>query len=159
MSRCYEDFEVGMVIRHALGRTVTPADNIWFTLLTGNTNPIHFDAHYAAHTEFGRPLVNSTFTLAVVTGLSVSDMSQYGVNLGWNDVRMPAPLFEGDTLYAQSEVLNVRASKSRPAMGIVEIKTTGFKQDGTVVMEFTRAILVYRRGHVPAPPEVKPRSG
>ena len=157
MSRCYEDFEAGMVIRHALGRTVTTADNIWFTLLTGNTNPIHFDAHYAAQTEFGRPLVNSTFTLAVVTGLSVSDISQYGVNLGWDTVRMPAPLFEGDTLYAQSEVLSIRASKSRPTMGIVEIKTTGFKQDGTVVLEFTRAILVYRRGHTPSLPEVRPR--
>ena len=151
--RCFEDFEVGMLIRHPLGRTVTTADNIWFTLLTANTNPIHLDAHYAAQTEFGRPLVNSTFTLAVVTGLSVADVSQYGVNLGWNDVRMPAPLFEGDTLYAQTEVLGKRESKSRPHMGLLEIKTVGFKQDGTVVLEFRRTILVYRRGHVPRAPQ------
>ncbi len=150
--RCYEDFEVGMVIRHALGRTVTSVDNSWFTLLTMNTNPIHFDAHYAAQTEFGKPLVNSTFTLALVTGLSVADVSQYAVNLGWDEVRMPAPVFEGDTIYAQTEVLSRRESKSRPTMGLVEIKTTGFKQDGTVVMEFRRTILVYKRGHAPETP-------
>jgi itaconyl-CoA hydratase len=150
--RCYEDFEVGMVIRHPLGRTVTAADNTWFTLLTVNSNPIHFDRHYAAQTEFGQPLVNSTFTLALVTGLSVADVSQYGVNLGWDEVRMPAPVFEGDTVYAQTEVLSTRESKSRPHMGLVEIKTTGFKQDGTVVMTFRRTILVYKRGHVPETP-------
>lgn len=157
--RCFEEFEVGTVIRHALGRTVTTADNIWFTLLTGNTNPIHFDANYAAQTEFGKPLVNSTFTLAVVTGLSVADVSQYGINLGWDEVRMTAPLFEGDTLYAQTEVLGTRDSKSRPHMGLVEIRTTGFKQDGTVVLEFRRTILVYRRGHVPSLPRPVLRSG
>ena len=157
--RCFEDFEVGMLLRHPLGRTVTTADNIWFTLLTGNTNPIHFDANYAAQTEFGKPLVNSTFTLAVVTGLSVADVSQYGVNLGWADVRMPAPLFEGDTLYAQTEVLAKRASNSRPNMGLLEVKTTGFKQDGTVVLEFRRTILVYRRGHVPSTPQPSPKPG
>lgn len=145
-----------MLLRHPLGRTVTTADNIWFTLLTGNTNPIHFDANYAGQTEFGRPLVNSTFTLAVVTGLSVADVSQYGVNLGWDEVRMPAPLFEGDTLYAQTEVLATRDSKSRPHMGLVEVKTTGYKQDGTVVLEFRRTILVYRRGHVPSIPHPAP---
>ncbi len=150
--RCYEDFAVGMVIRHPLGRTVTATDNAWFTLLTVNTNPIHFDAHYAAQTEFGKPLVNSTFTLALVTGLSVADVSQYGVNLGWDEIRMPAPVFEGDTIYAQSEVLSARESKSRPNMGLVEIKTTGFKQDGTIVMEFRRTILVYKRGHAPRAP-------
>lgn len=150
--RCYEDFEVGMVIRHPLGRTVSATDNTWFTLLTVNSNPIHFDAHYAAQTEFGRPLVNSTFTLALVTGLTVADVSQYAVNLGWDEVRMPAPVFEGDTIYAQTEVLHTRDSKSRPHMGLVEIKTTGFKQDGTVCMEFRRTILVYRRGHVPQLP-------
>src|SRR5260221_12066579 len=128
--RCYEDLEVGAVIRHSLGRTVTQTDNAWFTLLTVNTNPIHFDAHYAAQTEFGKPLVNSTFTLALVTGLSVADISQHAVNLGLDEVRMPAPVFEGDTIYAQTEVLSLRESKSRPHMGIVEIKTTGFKQNG-----------------------------
>src|SRR6266404_2399014 len=150
--RCYEDFEVGNVIRHPLGRTVSAIDNTWFTLVTMNTNPIHFDAHYAAQTEFGRPLVNSTFTLALVTGLSVADVSQYAVNLGWDEIRMPAPVFEGDTIYAQTEVISRRESKSRPTMGLVEIKTTGFKQDGTVVMEFRRTILVYKRGHAPETP-------
>lgn len=150
--RCYEDFEDGMIIRHPLGRTLTPTDNAWFTLLTVNTNPIHFDAHYAAQTEFGKPLVNSTLTLALVTGLSVADVSQYAVNLGWDEVRMPEPVFEGDTIYAQTEVIAKRESKSRPNMGLVEIKTTGFKQDGTVVMTFRRTILVYKRGHAPERP-------
>jgi itaconyl-CoA hydratase len=155
--RCYEDFEVGMVMRHALGRTVTATDNTWFSLLTVNSNPIHIDAHYSAQTEFGRPLMNSTFTLALVTGLTVADVSQYAVNLGWDEVRMPAPVFEGDTIYAQTEVLSMRESKSRPNLGLVEIRTIGFKQDGVVVMEFRRTILVYKRGHVPTlpVPEVK----
>ena len=117
-----------------------------------NTNPIHFDAHYAAQTEFGRPLVNSPLTLAIVTGLSVADVSRHAVNLGWDEVRMPAPVFEGDTIYARTKVLSKRESKSRPHMGLVEIKTTGFKQDGTVVIEFRRTILVYKRGHVPKIP-------
>lgn len=151
--RSYEDFHPGLVIRHPLGRTVTAADNAWFTLLTVNSNPIHFDRHYAAQTEFGQPLVNSTFTLALVTGLSVADVSQNAVNLGWDEVRMPAPVFEGDTIYAQTEVLSARESKSRPHMGIVEIKTTGFKQDGTVVLQFRRTILVYKSGHAPKLPE------
>ena len=155
--RCYEDFTVGDVYRHPLGRTIGEADNVWFTLLTVNTNPIHFDAHYAAQTEFKRPLVNSTFTLALITGLSVADVSQYGVNLGWDEVRMPAPVFEGDTIYAQTEILSARESKSRPNMGVVEVKTTGFKQDGTVVMTFRRSILVYKRGHQPRVPPPSPR--
>jgi len=155
--RCFEDFTVGMVLRHPLGRTVTATDNAWFTLLTVNTNPIHFDAHYAAQTEFKRPLVDSTLTLAIATGLSVADISQNGVNLGWSDVRLPAPLFEGDTLYAQSEVVHARESKSRPNMGIVEVKTTGFTQEGTVVIEFRRTILVYRRGRVPEVPLPQPK--
>src|SRR5215469_5313786 len=150
--RTYEDFVVGETIRHSVGRTVTTTDNIWFTLLTANTNPIHFDAHYSAQTEFGKPLVNSSFTLALVTGLSVADVSRYAVNLGWDEVRMPAPVFEGDTIYAQTEVLSCRESNSRPHMGLVEIKTLGFKQDGTVVMEFKRTILVHKRGHTPLPP-------
>ena len=120
-------FEVGEVIRHPIGRTVTATDNAWTTLLAVNTNPIHFDAHYAAQTEFGKPLVNSPFTLALVTGLSVADISRYAVNLGWDEVRMPAPVFEGDTIYAQTEVLSARESKSRPHMGIVEVKTTGLQ--------------------------------
>lgn len=155
--RGFEDFAPGMAIRHPLGRTVTAADNTWTTLLAVNTNPIHFDAHYAAQTEFGRPLVNSPFILALVTGLSVADISRYAVNLGWDEVRLPAPVFEGDTIYAQTEVLSARESKSRPEMGVVEVKTTGFKQDGTVVITFRRSILVYKRAHIPKTPvpEVK----
>ena len=155
--RFYEDFEVGLVMRHPLGRTVTATDNIWFALTTVNTNPIHFDAHYSAQTEFGRPLVNSAYTVALVTGLSVADVSRNAVNLGWDEVRMPAPLFEGDTVYAQSEVVGTRQSKSRPTMGIVEVATTGYKQDGTVVMTFRRTILVYKRGHGPVRPAPAPR--
>ena len=150
--RCYEDFEVGMLLRHPIGRTLTSTDNTWLTLLSVNTNPIHFDAHYAAQTEFGKPLVDSTITLAIVTGLSVADISQYGVNLGWDEVRLPAPVFEGDTLYAQSKVLTMRESKSRPQMGIVEFETVGFKQDGTVVMTFRRTVMIYKREHVPQLP-------
>jgi itaconyl-CoA hydratase len=150
--RFFEDFTVGLVMRHSIGRTVTAADNTWFSLLTCNTNPIHFDRHYAAQTEFGQPLVNSTFTLAVVLGISVSDVSQNAVNLGWDEVRMPAPVFEGDTLYAQSEIISARESGSRPGMGVVSVRTTGFKQDGTVVMEFKRTILVYKRGQGPKKP-------
>jgi itaconyl-CoA hydratase len=155
--RCFEDLEVGTVFHHPVGRTVTETDNIWFTLLTVNNNPIHFDRHYAAQTQWGRPLVDSTFTLALVTGLSVSDISQYGVNLGWQDVRLPAPVFEGDTIYAQSEVVAARGSASHPESGIVTVRTTGFKQDGTVVIEFTRTIMVYRRGSVPERPRPAPR--
>ncbi len=156
--RVYEDFEVGDIYEHSVGRTLTSTDNTWFTLLSVNTNPIHFDAHYAAQTEFGKPLVDSTLTLAIVTGLSVADISQYGVNLGWDEVRLPAPVFEGDTLYAQTQVLSKRESKSRPNMGIVEVRTTGFKQDGTVVMTFRRTIMVYKRGQVPQPPQPTPRA-
>jgi itaconyl-CoA hydratase len=150
--RCYEDFQVGAVYRHPLGRTIGEADNTWFTLLTVNTNPIHFDAHYAAQTEFKRPLVNSALTLALVTGLSVADISQYGVNLGWDEVRLPAPVFVGDTLYARSEVLSKRESRSRPAMGLLTVATSGFKADGTVVLTFKRSLLVYKRAHLPQRP-------
>lgn len=155
--RAFEDFEVGQLLRHPLGRTVTTTDNQWTTLIAVNTNPIHFDAYYSAQTEFGKPLVNSPFVLAVVTGLSVADISRYAVNLGWDEVRMPAPVFEGDTIYAQTEVLSARESKSRPHMGVVEVKTTGFKQDGTVVMTFRRSILVYKRAHVPSLPLPTPK--
>lgn len=150
--RCYEDFEVGMLLRHPIGRTLTATDNAWLSLLSVNTNPIHFDAHYAAQTEFGKPLVDSTVTLAIVTGLSVADISRYGVNLGWDEVRLPAPVFEGDTLYAQSRVLHLRESKSRPHMGIVEFETVGFNQEGTVVMTFRRTVMLYKRAHVPQIP-------
>ena len=148
--RVYEDFEVGDIYEHRLGRTVLAADNIWFTLLTQNTNPIHFDAAYAAQTEYGKPLVDSTFTLALVTGQSVMDISQNAMaNLGWDEVRLPNPLFEGETVYSRSEVLDKRESKSRPSVGIVKFKTTGYKQDGKVIIEFKRTALIYKRGHVP----------
>jgi itaconyl-CoA hydratase len=146
--RHLEDFKAGDVYEHRPGRTVSEADNTWFTLLTMNQHPLHFDAAYAAKTEFGRPLVNSCLTLAIVTGMSVSDLSQKAIaNLGWDKVRMVAPVFVGDTLYAESEVLEVRESKSRPAQGVVTVRTTGRKADGTVVMTFERSILVPRRGH------------
>ncbi len=147
--RVYEDFEVGDIYQHPVGRTITQTDNIWFTLLTVNNNPIHFDSVYAAQTEFKKPLVDSTLTLAIVTGLSVGDISQNAVNLGWDEVRLPHPVFDGDTIYAQSEVLEMRLSQSRPNMGIVRFKTTGFNQDGKVVIEFKRTVMVYRRGQVP----------
>jgi acyl dehydratase len=152
--RVYEDFEVGDIYQHALGRTVIAADNIWFTLLTQNTNPIHFDAVYSAQTEYGKPLVDSTFTLALVTGQSVSDVSQNSMaNLGWDEVRLPNPVFEGDTVYSRSEVLEKRESKSRPNIGIVKVKTTGYKQDGSVVIEFKRTMMIYKRGRVPLIPQ------
>ena len=147
--RVFEDFEVGDVYEHPLGRTVITADNIWFTALTMNPNPIHFDHVYAAQTDFGKPLVNSVFTLALVTGLSVSDLSQNAVNLGWDEVRLPRPVFEGDTLYAHSEVLETRESKSRPQQGIVQFRTEGVNQKGETVISFRRTMLVYREGQVP----------
>ncbi|WP_019121685.1 MaoC family dehydratase [Brevibacillus massiliensis] len=150
--RFYEDFEVGDIYPHPLGRTVTQTDNIWFTLLTQNTNPIHFDAQYAAKTDFGRPLVDSTFTLALVTGQSVADVSQNVMaNLGWDEVRLPNPVFEGDTIYSYSEILEKRESKSRPHVGIVRVKTVGYNQDNKVVIEFHRTFMVYKRGHGPEP--------
>ena len=149
---CFEDFTPGMIVRHRIGRTVTAADNTWFTLITNNPNQIHFNRHYSAQTEFGQPLFNSTFTLALVTGLTVDDISRYAVNLGWDEVRLPAPVFEGDTIYAQTEILSCRESKSRPNRGIIEVRTTGFKQDGTVVITFRRTLMTYKRGHVPEIP-------
>jgi itaconyl-CoA hydratase len=150
--RFYEDFEVGDVYRHGLGRTITQADNIWFTLLTQNTARVHFDAHYAEQTEFGRPLVNSAFTIALVTGQSVNDVS-YNVmaNLGWDTVRLPNPLFEGDTVYSSSEVISLRESQSRPQVGIVTVHTTGANQQGVPVITFDRTVMVYRRGFGPTP--------
>lgn len=148
--RFYEDFEVDDVYRHPLGRTVTTTDNIWFTLLTQNTAPIHFDHHYASQTEFGKPLVDSTFTVALVTGQSVTDISQNVMaNLGWNDVRLPNPVFEGDTIYSQSEVREKRESKSRPQVGSVTVETTGYNQKAEPVITFKRTILVYKHGHAP----------
>ncbi len=153
--RYFEDFETGDVYQHPLGRTVITTDNMWFTLLTQNTAPIHFDHHYAAQTEFGKPLVDSTFTLALVTGQSVADISQnVFANLGWDEVRLPHPVFEGDTIYSQSEVLEKRESRSRPNVGIVTVKTSGYNQDGKVVITFKRTIMVYKRGQAPQIPRL-----
>lgn len=146
--RYYEDFTVGDVYEHLPGRTISEADNTWFSLLTMNQNPLHIDAAYSAGTEFGQPLVNSCLTLSILVGLSVNDVSYRTIaNLGWNDVRLTAPVFAGDTIYAESEVLDMRESKSRPNQGIVTVKTTGKKDDGTVFMSFERTILVPKTGH------------
>jgi itaconyl-CoA hydratase len=142
MGRSYDDLEVGAVYRSRFGRTVLEADNVWFTLLTLNTNPIHFDAQYAAGTDWGRPLVDSTFTLALVTGLSVVDVSERAVNLGWREVRLPAPVFAGDTIRAETEILSKRESESRAGQGIVTVRTRGLNQDDVVVIEFERTVMV-----------------
>jgi acyl dehydratase len=149
--RFFEDFEVGDVYEHPLSRTVTTTDNVWFTLLSQNTAPVHFDHHYALQTEFGKPLVDSTFTLALVTGQSVTDISQnVFANLGWDEVRLPSPAFEGDTIYSQSEVLEARESKSRLDVGIVTVETTGYNQDGKAVITFKRTVMVYKKDHGPS---------
>ena len=146
--RYLEDFNPGDIYHHRPGRTVTEADNIWFSLLTMNQHPLHCDAEYAKASEFGRPLVASPLTLAILVGLSVSDVSQKAIaNLGWKDIRLTAPVFPGDTLYAETEVLEKRASKSRPHQGIVTVKTIGRNQAGVMVCEFIRSILVPARGH------------
>lgn len=149
--RYFEDFVVGHIYEHRPGRTITDADNVWFTLLTMNSHPTHFDYEFAKKTEFGKPLVVSTLTIAVMTGMSVSDTSAKAVaNLGWDEVRMTHPLFVGDTLYATSEVLEKRASNSRPDQGIVTFKTIGLNQDGVIVGHYKRTVLVWKRGHGPA---------
>jgi len=146
--RYYEDFGIGDVYEHRPGRTISETDNTWFTLLTMNTHPLHFDHAYAAKSEFGRPLVNSCLTLSMVVGMSVSDISYKAIgNLGWNDVRLTAPVFAGDTLYAESEVLSKRESAKRPTQGIVTVRTVGRNQAGTEVIRFERTVLVPKRGH------------
>lgn len=146
--RYYEDFTIGDIYEHRPGRTISEADNTWFTLMTMNQHPLHFDAAYAAKSEFGRPVVNSCLTLSIVVGMSVSDISQKAIsNLGWNDIRLVAPVFNGDTIYADSEVVAKRESAKRPTQGVVTVRTTGKKADGTVFMTFERTILVPKRGH------------
>jgi itaconyl-CoA hydratase len=146
--RYLEDFAVGDVYEHRPGRTITETDNTWFTLLTMNQHPLHFDREYGAKSEFGQVLVNSCLTLSLVTGMSVSDVSQKTIaNLGWNDVKLTGPVFVGDTLYAESEVLAIRESQSRPTQGIVTIRTRGLKQGGTQVISFERSMLIPKRGH------------
>ena len=144
--RFYEDFTAGDVYRSALGRTVTETDNVWFTNLTMNTNQMHFNREWAARTEFARTLVVSTFTLALVVGLSVRDTSENAAaNLGWGDIHLPKPVFVGDTIWAESEVTQLRESKSRPSCGIVSIRTRGVNQRREVVIEFARTFMVFRR--------------
>lgn len=146
--RYYEDFQPGDVYEHRPGRTISETDNTWFTLLTMNTHPLHFDFAFAAKSEFKRPLVNSCLTLSMVVGMSVSDLSQKAIgNLGWNDIRLLAPVFIGDTIYSESEVLSMRESASRPTQGVVTVRTTGKKADGTIFMNFERTMLVPKRGH------------
>ncbi len=146
--RYLEDFTVGDVYEHRPGRSISETDNTWFTLVTMNQNPLHFDKEYAAKSEFGRPLVNSCLTLSIVAGMSVSDLSQKAIaNLGWDKIRLTAPVFVGDTIYAESEVLAVRDSRSRPNRGIVTVRTTGKKVDGTVFMTYERTMMIPKRGH------------
>jgi acyl dehydratase len=146
--RYYEDFKVGDVYEHRPGRTISETDNTWFTLLTMNTHPLHFDAEYAKASEFGRCIVCSPLTLSLLVGMSVTDVSQKAIaNLGWTDIAMTHPVYAGDTLYAETEVLAKRESASRPGAGIVTVKTTGRNQDGTVVCTFERKVLVAKRGH------------
>jgi|SRR6187397_1733553 itaconyl-CoA hydratase len=148
LGRCYEDFNVGDVYEHRPGRTITETDNVWFTLLTMNTHPVHFDNAYAERTEFKQTLVNSCLTLSIVVGMSVRDVSQKAVaNLGWNDIKLMAPVFVGDTLYAESEVISKRESASRPMQGIVAVRTVGKKSDGVQFMSFERTVLVPKRDH------------
>ena len=147
--RYFEDFEVGDVYQHPLGRTITEADEVWCTNLVMSTNQLHFNYDYASKTQFGRSAVNAPYTVALVTGMSVSDISQNGVNLEWKEIKMPNPLFVGETLYAVSIVLDKRESKSRPAQGIVTVKTRGITAEGKLVLELTRSILIYKKDYAP----------
>jgi len=146
--RYYEEFTVGDVYEHRPGRTITETDNIWFTLLTMNTHPMHFDEEYAKASEFGKCIICSPLTVALMVGMSVSDVSQKAIaNLGWTDIKLVHPLFAGDTLYAASEVIGKRESASRPDSGIVTVETVGSNQDGKTVCTFSRTILVAKKGH------------
>lgn len=146
--RHFEDFTIGDIYEHRPNRTLTETENTWFTLLTMNQHPMHFDVEYAKHSEFGRCIIASPFTVALMVGMSVSDVSQKAIaNLGWKEIKLTHPLFAGDTLSAESEVLDKRESKSRPNAGIVSVRTRGFNQAGTLVCEFDRTMLIARRGH------------
>ncbi|MBB6301328.1 (R)-specific enoyl-CoA hydratase RipB/Ich [Rhizobium leucaenae] len=146
----WEDFQPGDIFEHRPGRTVLDVDNVYFTLLTLNSQQVHFDQAYAEKTEWKKLLVDSTFTLALLTGMSVRTVSAKVVaNLGWDRVKATHPVFAGDTLYAESTVLSKRESKSRPTQGIVIVATRGINQEDHEVMSFERTMLVYRRGHSP----------
>lgn len=148
--RFFEDFEVGDVYRCRYGRTVTEADNIQFTLLTNNTNQIHFNRDYGEKTEFGNTLVNSALTLSIVAGMGVADVSENGFALGWDEITLPHPVFPGDTLYSESEVVEKRESRSRPAQGIVKVETRGYNQHGDLVIRYRRSVMVWKRAHAPS---------
>jgi itaconyl-CoA hydratase len=147
--RYFEDFQVGDVYRCRYGRTVTEADNIQFTLLTNNTNQLHFNREYGAATEWGRCLVNSALTLSVIAGMGVTDVSENGFALGWDKIELPHPVFPGDTLFSESEVLSVRPSKSDDSRGIVAVETRGYNQAGALVIRYRRSVMVWRRGRGP----------
>ncbi|MEO3783805.1 MaoC family dehydratase [Actinocorallia sp. B10E7] len=147
IGRYFEDYAVGDVYQHPFGRTITEADNTWFTLLTLNTNQNHFNADFASRAPYGKVIVNSGFTVALVLGLSVVDMSQNALlNLGWTDIKLTHPVFVGDTLYGESIVLETRESKSRPYAGIITMKTRGLNQDGEEVVSWIRSVMIYKRG-------------
>jgi itaconyl-CoA hydratase len=137
---------VGDVFRSRFGRTVTEYDNVLFTCLTMNTNSIHFDAPYAEASRFGKILVNSTFTLALITGMTVPDTSEHAAaNLAWTEIKLPSPVFAGDTLWAESEILEKRESASNPSVGIVTMRCRGINQRSEVVIEFRRTFMIYKR--------------
>jgi itaconyl-CoA hydratase len=161
LGRFYEDFVVGDVYQHPFGRTISEADSTWFTLLTCNTNQNHFNAHLAASNPItgGRIIVNSGLTVALVLGLSVIDMSQNAIaNLGWTDIRLTHPIYIGDTVYAESTVLEVRESSSRPEVGILTMRTRGLNQDGVEVVSWLRTVMIPKRtsgigqNYFPMPP-------
>ncbi|ARG98128.1 MaoC/PaaZ C-terminal domain-containing protein [Legionella micdadei] len=146
----FEDFTVGQIIEHRPGRTITQNDNIWFTLLTMNTAQLHFDVHYAEQTEWKKPIVNSTFTLAIITGMTVNTISKKVVaNLAWDKVKLLKPVFEGDTIYAETEIKAKRESISRPTQGIITVETRGINQHKEIFMSFERTVLVYKKGGAP----------
>lgn len=146
----YEDLEPGAHYRHSLGRTITEADNTLFCAITFNTQPLHLNAHFAEKSPFGQRIVNGLLTLGLVVGLSVSDLTEGTIvaNLGYDKVVHPHPVFHGDTIYAETTVVEKRESASHPDRGIVRLKQTGRKPDGTVVVEFERTVMFYRRGRV-----------
>jgi len=155
--RLFEDFAVGDIYYHPFGKTVTEGDNQMFTLMTQNVSKTHVDRNYAAGTAYKHPHVNSTFTLALVTGQSTMDLSMnVFANLGWDEVRMPVPVYEGDTIYSRSKVLELRESASRPTMGVVTVATEGFNQDGAIVVSFRRSFMIYKKGHLPSVASARP---
>lgn len=143
----FDELEVGQVIEHRLGRTITEMDNVLFSALTMNPQPLHLNEDFASRTEFGRRIVNGIFTLGLAVGLTVADLTEGTLvaNLGYDNVRHPHPMFHGDTLYVTTEVIDKRESRSRPGQGIVRFRHIGRNQHGTVVIEFERTALMVKR--------------